>query len=162
MRKILLFLISVMAFALIGCGSSDVPDTSKALNYKYLKTESNSAGSKTMATRFIQILPDPLTKDAITQKALAQTVIKAALTLHEEDPHDITQIFAEIDKSKIGAGQVLAKALYVPGKVDGAGSDVPVWKVETVSKDITRDVWEKLPETGLVGGMIFKKDYEVE
>ncbi|MBI9112231.1 hypothetical protein [Maridesulfovibrio ferrireducens] len=162
MRKILLLTICLMAFVLNGCGSSDVPGTSEALNYNYLKTESHSANDKTSMVRYIQIQPDPLTKDAITQKALAQTVIKAAFTLYEEEPSDITQIYAEIDESQIGRGEVLAKAVYIPGKKDAGGSDVPMWQVNTVGKDIPREVWEKLPQTGLVGGMVFKKTYEVE
>ena len=138
------------------------PDFSQALNYSYIKTESGELNGKTITDRYIKLMPDPTINTNFTKVELAQTAIEAALKLKEEDPEaDIIKIWLIPGKQFIGAGAI-AKAFYVPEGEDAGGSKCPIWEVDAISSDVSRDDWKEMQRKGIFGKFIGMTGYTIQ
>lgn len=164
--KRLMCLIFGLAFLVAGCGASDFqtakPNTSQKINYSYLNTDSGKMGDKTIAERYIKLVPNPISDKAFTKTGLAQTAIAAVLTLKEEMPEvDMVHIFIVPEKQFIGDG-ALAKAFYTPNGEGADGSKCPVWDVAAVDSEISRADWATMQKKGIFGKFIGMTSYEIK
>ena len=164
MKRLICIVFVLAMFVLGGCSESGTatPDISQKINYSYLNTDTGKLGGKTIAERYIKLMPNPTIEDNFTKAGLAQTAIAAALNLKEELPEsDIIRIFIVPEKQFIGAG-ALAKAFYNPDGEGADGSKSPVWDVAAIDAEINREDWAAMQKKGIFGRFIGMSDYKVQ
>lgn len=160
MKKLLPFL---AVLVLVACsGDPNVkPDVAGAANYAVLQSSSRELVGKTIAERYIKILPDPLAAGPVKRTAIAKAVAKAAFRLQGDTGCDIAIAWVVPSRAQIGSG-ALAKATFVPSGENLERKKCPVWDVWAANADIPAQDFEAMARGEVIGRYLETSGYPIE
>ncbi len=131
--------VMILAMGCSGESKPQKPNTPLARNVAYLQSVDDALGGKSILERHVRIAAPEEEYAKLDHAAIAQTAMDAAWSASQETGADIVIIWIEADKSLIGQGRVLGKAVYVPGGVGADGKKCLVWTVQAANRYPTTD-----------------------